>query len=81
MSNEEIFEKVKTILVDHTQFKEPDKLTMDSKLREDLNVDSLDSFEIIYDIENELQIQVPDEDAASFTTIGDIVGYIAAKTK
>ena len=79
MTKEEIFDKVKTILVDHTQYKEPEKLTMESKLREDLNVDSLDSFEIIYDIESELQIQVPDEDAATFATIGDIVAYISQK--
>ena len=79
MNKEDIFAKVKTILIEHTQYSEPDKVTMDSKLKEDINVDSLDTFEIIYDIENEFQIKVVDEDATGFTTIGDIVDYIASK--
>ena len=79
MTKDEIFNKVKTILIDHTGFSEPDRVSMDSKLKEDINVDSLDTFEIIYDIENEFQIKVVDEDAQNFTTIADIVNYIEAK--
>lgn len=77
MTNEEIFNKVKEILVDHTQFDKPDSLTMNSKLKEDINIDSLDTFEIIYDIENEFDIKVADQDASEFSTLGDIVEYIA----
>ena len=79
MNKDEIFNKVKTILVEHTQFKDPDSITMDSKLREDINIDSLDTFEIIYDLENEFQIKVAEDDASSFTTMGDIVNYVSDK--
>ena len=80
MTNEEIFNKVKEILVDHTSFDKPESLTMASKLKEDINIDSLDTFEIIYDIENEFDIKVADEDSSGFSTLGDIVEYIAKKS-
>lgn len=79
MTNEEIFNKVKDILVDHTQFDKPETLTPSSKLKEDINIDSLDTFEIIYDIENEFNIKVLEENASGFSTLGDIVEYIQSK--
>lgn len=45
-------------------------------LKEDLNADSLDIVEIIMSIEEEFGVQVDDDDALGFKTVGDVVGYI-----
>ena len=79
MTENEIFLRIKEIIVDHTQYEESDKITMDSRLTEDVNIDSLDKFEIIYDIENEFKIKITDEDAQKFVTIADIVNYVETK--
>ena len=49
---------------------------MDTNLMKDLSADSLDAVEIIMAIEEEYGIEVPDEEAEKFSTIGDIVKYV-----
>ena len=55
---------------------EQSKITNDTSLREDLQADSLDIVEIIMSIEEEFGIQVDDDDALAFKTVGDVVKYI-----
>lgn len=52
------------------------KLTLDAKLKDDLNLDSLDSVELIMSAEEESGIEIPDEDVMNFKTVNDIVNYI-----
>ena len=56
-----------------------DKVTMETHLMKDLEADSLDAVEIIMAIEDEFDIEVPDEDAEKITTVGDAINYISAK--
>ena len=70
-----IFDKIKDIIIEQLQVDEAD-VTMDTNLMKDLSADSLDAVEIIMAIEDEYDIEIPDEDAERFQTIGDIVSYV-----
>ncbi len=70
-----IFEKIKEIIIEQLGVDE-DTITMNTHLMKDLEADSLDAVEIIMAIEDEFDIEVPDEDAEKFQTIGDIVRYV-----
>jgi acyl carrier protein len=49
---------------------------LDTRLREDLGADSLDLVELVFTLEQELGVSIPDADAAEMRTIGDAVRYI-----
>ena len=71
-----MFEKIKDIIVEQLSLDDADSLTMETSLKEDLDADSLDAVEVIMALEEEFDIEIPDEDAENFKTIGDIVEYI-----
>jgi len=73
-----IFDKVKEIIVDQLGVEE-DEVTMDTSF-EDLNADSLDIVELIMALEEEFDIEIPDEDAEKLTTVRAAVEYIKEKT-
>ena len=73
-----IFDKIKEIIIEQLQVEESE-VTMDTNLMKDLSADSLDAVEIIMAIEDEFDIEVPDEDAEKFQTVSDIIGYVEAK--
>ncbi len=70
-----VFEKVVQILADQLSV-DPDKITMDSLLEEDLDADSLDAIDIVMSIEDEFEIEVPDEVIANMKSVADIVNFI-----
>ena len=72
-----MFEKVREIIADKLSINE-DEITMDSSFLEDLNADSLDIVELIMALEDELDMEIPDEDAESFVTVADAVNYVQA---
>lgn len=74
-----IFDKIKEIIVEQLGVDE-DSITASTHLMKDLEADSLDAVEIIMAIEDEFDIEVPDEDAEKFQIIGDIVKYIEERT-
>ena len=51
-------------------------ITMESKLIDDLKADSLDIVELIMDLEQEFNIEIPDEELPKVQTVADIVGYL-----
>ena len=53
-------------------------MTMETKVKEDLNADSLDVVELMMDLEENFGVTISDEEAAKMSTIGDIVNYIEA---
>ena len=55
------------------------ELTRETSLKEELNADSLDLFQIIMSLEEEFGIEIPTEDTESISTIGDIENYISSK--
>ncbi|HBI92614.1 MAG: acyl carrier protein [Terrisporobacter othiniensis] len=71
-----MFEKIRDIIVEQLGLDDKDGLSMETSLKEDLDADSLDAVEVIMGLEEEFDIEIPDEDAENFKTIGDIVEYI-----
>ncbi|KAB2954444.1 acyl carrier protein [Heliorestis acidaminivorans] len=69
-----IFEKVKAIVVEQLGVDEED-VNMETSF-EDLNADSLDVVELVMALEEEFDIEIPDEDAEKIKTIGQAVEYI-----
>ncbi|WP_324825290.1 acyl carrier protein [Sinanaerobacter sp. ZZT-01] len=74
-----VFEKIKEIIVEQLGVDEAD-VTMNTHLMKDLEADSLDAVEIIMGIEDEFEIEIPDEMAEKFESVGDIVRYVEDKT-
>ena len=71
-------EKIREIIME--QLSAPESaVTMDTHLMKDLEADSLDAVEIIMAIEDEFEIEIPDEDAEKFQTVGDLVRYVEDK--
>ena len=70
-----VLDQIKEILKDTMDIDES-KITLDAKLKEDLELDSLDSVELIMSGEEEFGIEIPDEDVMNFKTVNDIVNYI-----
>ena len=75
MGTEEIFEKVKAIIVEQLGSSES-SVTLESSFIDDLGADSLDIVELVMALEEEFDIEIPDEDAEKVTTVGDVVEYI-----
>jgi acyl carrier protein len=73
------FDKIKEIIVEQLGV-EPDDVKMDTHLMKDLEADSLDAVEIIMAIEEEYDIEVPDEEAEKFQKVSDIVNYVEEKS-
>ena len=69
------FDKIKEIIVDQLGVEE-EAVTMETHLMKDLEADSLDAVEIIMAIEEEFDIEVPDEEAEKFQVVGNIVKYV-----
>ena len=74
-----VFEKVKQLLVDQLGVDE-DKVELSSDIAGDLGADSLDFVALAMAIEEEFGISIPDEDAKTFKTVNDVVGYIEKNT-
>ncbi|MGL4761437.1 MAG: acyl carrier protein [Sarcina sp.] len=70
-----MFDKVKEIIADKLSVDES-SIAMESTFVDDLGADSLDVVELIMSLEEELEMEIPDEDAAEFTTVADVVKYI-----
>lgn len=70
-----VLDVIKGMIIDQLGVSE-DELQLETNLMKDLEADSLDAVEIIMAIEDEYDIEIPDEDAERFQTIGDIVGYV-----
>ena len=75
MNQEEIFEKVKKIIVEQLGVAET-SVTMEASFIDDLGADSLDIVELIMALEEEFDIEIPDADAEKVVTVGDVVDYI-----
>ena len=75
MSTEEVFEKVKKVIVDQLGVSES-SVTMEASFIDDLGADSLDIVELVMALEEEFDIEIPDSDAEKVVTVGDVVEYI-----
>lgn len=78
MGDQEIFEKVRSIIVEQLGVDEGD-VTMETSF-EELNADSLDIVELIMAMEETFDMEIPDEDAEKLQTVGAAVEYIKANS-
>ncbi len=60
---------------------DPSKLHPEDSLRDDLGLDSLQTIELVYEVESAFDLQIPDEDFGRLTTIGDVVHYLHERTQ
>jgi acyl carrier protein len=72
---DDVFEKVKKLIAEKLEVEE-DKITPEASFRQDLGADSLDTYELVYAIEEEMGISIPDEKANEFETVGDAVEFL-----
>ncbi|MBO4693870.1 MAG: acyl carrier protein [Clostridia bacterium] len=70
-----VFESIKTILSEQLEVK-PELITMETDIAEDLGADSLDVVELLMSIEDEFDVEIPDEKIESLKTVGSVVDYI-----
>ena len=75
MNEQEIFKKVKVIVVEQLGVEE-EKVTKEATFVDDLAADSLDIVELVMSIEEEFDIEIDDSEAEKIVTIGDVVEYI-----
>jgi acyl carrier protein len=77
---DELFIKIKKIIAEKLEVEE-DKITLEASFRQDLGADSLDTYELVYGIEEELGITIPDEKANEFDTVKDAYDFIKSQVK
>lgn len=75
-----ILDDLKSILSDQLDV-DPDSINNDTDLADDLGADSLDVVDLVMTLEEEFDIEIPDEDIETMTTVGEIVEYISSKTE
>ena len=75
-----VFEKVKKLIAEELMVEES-KITLETRLSEDLGADSLDAVELIMAIEDEFGVQVDDEMAQQIRKVGDIVEFLEKDAK
>ncbi len=75
MNPDAIFEKVKEVIMDQLAA-EDDSIKMETSFIDDLGADSLDIVELIMALEEEFDLQIPDNEAEKIMTVGDVVEYI-----
>ena len=74
----EVFEKVKNLFVDELGI-DAEKVTMEAKLEEDLDIDSLGIVEVVMAFEDEVEIEIDDEELTDVGTVGQAVNLLHSK--
>jgi acyl carrier protein len=75
--NEKLFEQIKALIAVKLDV-DASKIEFSSSFRQDLGADSLDTYELVYQIEEDFDIKIPDEKAQEFETVGDAYEFISA---
>lgn len=75
---DELFEKIQKLIADKLEI-DPSKVTMDASFRQDLGADSLDTYELVYAIEEEMSVKIPDDKANEFETVRDAYDFIKSQ--
>ena len=72
---DELFDKLKKLIAEKLEVEES-KITPEASFRQDLGADSLDTYELVYAIEEEMGVTIPDEKANEFETVGDAIDFL-----
>jgi acyl carrier protein len=75
---DELFVKMQKLIAEKLDIDES-KVTLESSFRKDLDADSLDTYELVYAIEEELGIKIDDEKANEFETVGDAYNFVKSQ--
>jgi len=75
---DDLFVQMKKLVADKLEIPE-DKVTLEASFRQDLGADSLDTYELIYAIEEEMGISIPDEKANEFETVKDAYEFLKSQ--
>ncbi len=75
---DELFAKIQKLIAEKLDIDES-KVTLDSSFRGDLGADSLDTYELVYAIEEELGVSIPDDKANEFETVKDAYDFIKSQ--
>lgn len=78
--NQAIFDRVKKIVAEQLEV-EPDEVNPEANFANDLNADSLDVVELVMALEEEFDIEIPDEAAEQIATVKAAVDYISSKSE
>ncbi|HEY9834530.1 MAG TPA: acyl carrier protein [Stenomitos sp.] len=78
--SQEIFDRVKKIVIEQLEV-EPETVTPQANFATDLNADSLDTVELVMALEEEFDIEIPDEAAEQISTVQAAVDYISNKVE
>ncbi len=74
------FDRVKKVVVEQLEVS-PDEVTAEASFVEDLGADSLDQVELVMALEEEFDLEIPDEEAERITTVQSAVTYITEKAQ
>ena len=75
---DELFQKIQKLIADKLEI-DVEKVTMEASFRGDLGADSLDTYELVYAIEEEMGVSIPDDKANEFETVKDAYDYIKSQ--
>jgi acyl carrier protein len=75
---DELFDKLKKLIAEKLEVEEA-KITPEASFRQDLGADSLDTYELVYAIEEEMGVTIPDEKANEFETVGDALNFLKSQ--
>jgi acyl carrier protein len=78
---DDLFERMKKIIAEKLEIDDETKITLGASFRQDLGADSLDTYELIYAIEEEMGVSIPDEKANEFETVKDAYDFIKSQQK
>lgn len=76
MSEEELLAQVATVIAEEVEDTRPSDVSLEANLEEDLGIDSLSLMTIVAQLEDQLDVTIPDDALSSFTTVNDLVDYL-----
>jgi acyl carrier protein len=80
MTNEEIFDRISNLIKEQLH-NEKREVTVKTNIQEDLGIDSIALMEFIITLEDEFNLNIPDEDVEDIQTMGELVDYLSRRLK
>ena len=79
MTRDQVMSLIRAHLADELEI-EPERIEEGTRLKEDLEADSLDLYTLVQELEDSYGVRMPDEEAAKILTVGQAVDYVVART-